>query len=236
MEPYDPPAAQVALPRPVALESIEARAGFLFKTYLHLFGALIAFVLGEVVLFTTGVAEPMANAILALPWLAILGIFMLVMWLATSMAHRVRSLPAQYGALTLGIAAEVLLFTPLLYVAFTWAPGAISSAAAVSLLGFAGLTAIALLSRRDFTFLGTFLRWIGLCALLGIGASFVFGFTLGTWFSAGMVAFAGAAILYNTSKILRHYPEERYVAASLELFTSVLLLFWYVLQLFLSRR
>ena len=36
-------------------------------------------------------------------------------------------------------------------------------------------------------------------------------------------------------KILLHYPEDRYVGASLELFASVALLFWYVLRL-LSRR
>jgi FtsH-binding integral membrane protein len=32
------------------------------------------------------------------------------------------------------------------------------------------------------------------------------------------------------------YPEDRYVAASLELFASVALLFWYLLRLYLSRR
>ena len=51
-----------------------------------------------------------------------------------------------------------------------------------------------------------------------------------------MVAFAGAAILYDTSNVLRHYPEDRYVAASLELFASTALMFWYVLRLLSSRR
>ena len=54
-------------------------------------------------------------------------------------------------------------------------------------------------------------------------------------FSLAMVAFAGAAILYDTSNVLHHYPEDRYVAASLQLFASVALLFWYILRIFMSR-
>lgn len=53
-----------------------------------------------------------------------------------------------------------------------------------------------------------------------------------------MVLFAGAAILYDTSRVLRTFPTDRHVAASLELFASVALLFWYILQIFMriSRR
>jgi hypothetical protein len=51
-----------------------------------------------------------------------------------------------------------------------------------------------------------------------------------------MVGVAGAAILYDTSAVIHDYPEDRYVAASLQLFASVALMFWYVLQLFTSRR
>ena len=68
-----------------------------------------------------------------------------------------------------------------------------------------------------------------------IVAGVIFGFELGTFFSVAMIGLAGAAILYDTSNVLHHYPEDRYVAASLELFASVALMFWYVLQLFMSR-
>ena len=51
-----------------------------------------------------------------------------------------------------------------------------------------------------------------------------------------MIALAGGAILYDTSNVLHHYPQDRYVAASLELFASVALMFWYVLRLLMSRR
>jgi FtsH-binding integral membrane protein len=64
----------------------------------------------------------------------------------------------------------------------------------------------------------------------------VFGFQLGTFFSVAMVGFAGAAILYDTSAVMRDFPSDRYVAASLQLFASVALMFWYVLRIFISSR
>ena len=73
------------------------------------------------------------------------------------------------------------------------------------------------------------------CAFSDPGRAVVFGASLGTWFSVAMIAFAGAAILYDTQKILRHYPADREVAAAMSLFASLALLFWYVLRL-LSRR
>ena len=72
-------------------------------------------------------------------------------------------------------------------------------------------------------------------ALVAIVAGVIFGFNLGTWFSVGMVGLAGAAILYDTSNIIRRFPEDKHVGAALQLFASVALMFWYVLSLFLSR-
>lgn len=50
-----------------------------------------------------------------------------------------------------------------------------------------------------------------------------------------MVAFVAGCIRYNTSNIIHHYETEQYVAASLGLFASVALRFWYVLRIFMSR-
>jgi FtsH-binding integral membrane protein len=49
-----------------------------------------------------------------------------------------------------------------------------------------------------------------------------------------MVVLASAAILYTTSNILRVYHPKQHVAASLTLFASVALLFWYILQILMS--
>jgi uncharacterized protein len=78
--------------------------------------------------------------------------------------------------------------------------------------------------------------WGGITAIILIVAGAIFGFQLGTYFSVAMIALAGASILYDTSNVLHHYSEDRYVAASLELFASVALMLWYVLRLFMSRR
>jgi uncharacterized protein len=220
---------------PVGSLDASSRARFISRTYGHLFAAIAAFTGIEVFLFTTGVAEPMAEVMLSRSWLLVLGGFMIVGYFASWAAARAKSPAAQYAALGAYVLAEAIIFVPLLVMADRFAPGAISSAAVVTLIGFAGLTAIAVSSGKDFSFLGVFLKWGGIVALLLIVGSVLFGFQLGTFFSVAMVAFAGGAILYSTSKILRTYPEDRYVSAALELFGAVALMFWYVLRLFMSR-
>jgi len=75
----------------------------------------------------------------------------------------------------------------------------------------------------------------GFAALGFIVASAIFGFTLGSVFAFVMVAFAGTAILYNTSQVLHQYNTKQHVAASLTLFAGIALLFWYILTIFSSR-
>jgi FtsH-binding integral membrane protein len=222
---------------PVAALTADARAQFMLRTYIHLFGAILLFAATEYVLFLTGAADAIYQIVISTSWLLVLGAFMIVGWFASRTAHRAASPAAQYAALVGYVVAEAVIFVPLLYVAmnFTNDPQIINKAAWVTLLGFAGLTAVAFWTRKDFSFLGGLLRWGFIMALVLIVAAVLFGLDLGTWFSVGMIALAGAAILYDTSNIIHHYPEDRYVAASLELFASVALMFWYVLQLFMSR-
>jgi uncharacterized protein len=215
---------------------VSTRATFISQTYAHLCGAIFAFTLIEVCFFKTGLAESMARAMLGTSWLLILGGFVLVSWLASRTAHMAESKAVQYLALAGFVLAEAVIFVPLLFIAQSVAEGVIASAAVVTFLGFAGLTAVVLVTRKDFSFLRGLLFWGGVMALVAIVAGTIFGWQLGTWFSVGMVALAGGAILYDTSNVLHHYPEDRYVAAALELFASVALMFWYVLRLFLSRR
>jgi uncharacterized protein len=221
---------------PVSELSVDSRATFISRTYLHLLGAIIGFTLIEVFLFTSGLAYSMAQAMLSVNWLMILGGFVIVSWLASSVAHSSASAGTQYAALTGFVIAEAVIFVPLLYIAEITAPGVIQSAAVVTAFGFAGLTLVVLMTRKDFSFLKGILWWAFIAALVLIVSAVLFGFELGTYFSVAMIALAGGAILYKTSNVLHHYPEDRYVAAALELFASVALLFWYVLRLFLSRR
>jgi FtsH-binding integral membrane protein len=225
-----------AVPRERAPSSIEARARFIVRTYNHLFGAIIAFAALEVALFMSGMAAVIAQAMLSTNWLLILGGFMLAGWLARSWAYRADSLAMQYLGLGAYVVAQAIIFVPLLFIANHYADGVIQSAALVTMLGFAGLTAIAFVTRKDFSFLRGVLMWGGIAALVLIVAAVIFGFNLGTLFSVAMVGLAGAAVLYDTSNILHHYPEDRYVGAALELFASIALMFWYILRIFIAAR
>lgn len=220
---------------PVAALDTDARAQFIWRTYGHLAGAILAFAAIETYLFNNGIAQQMAQAMLGFNWLLILGAFMIVGWLASHVAHRVESKNMQYLALAGFVVAQAIIFIPLLYMAMLVEPGIIKSAATVTLLGTIGLTAVAMITRKDFSFLRGILVWGGILAIIAIVASVLFGFAMGTWFSVAMIGFAGAAVLYDTSNVLHHYPEDRYIGASLELFGSVALMFWYVLRLFMAR-
>jgi FtsH-binding integral membrane protein len=222
------------IPQAIHPELADARSRFVARTYTHLLGAILAFTGIEIYLFQSGLAATIAQAMLGTSWLLVLGGFVVVSWLASRVARTVRSAPAQYAALGVYVVAEALIFVPLLYIANAAAPGVIRSAAAVTLFGFAGLTAVALITRKDFSFLRSLLMWGGIIALVLIVAGSLFGFQLGTYFSVAMVALAGASILYDTSNVIHHFPEDRYVAAALQLFASVALMFWYVLRLFMG--
>ena len=219
---------------PVAEASVEDRSEFIWKCYAHVVGAIIAFAAIEVYFFQSGIAEKIAAPMLN-NWWIVLGAFIIGGWGASHAAHRVRSVGAQYAALAFFVFLEALIFAPMLYIAYLMEPGIIDSAAGVTLLGCAGLIAVAMITRKDFSFLRGLLVWGGMLALIGIFGSFIFGYQMGTWFSLAMIGLAGAAVLYDTSNILHHYPRDKYVAASLALFASIALMFWYVLRLFMSR-
>jgi len=228
---------QVNYLAPVATQGVEARSNFIWKTYAHVVGAILAFAAIEVYLFQSGAAASIFTAMMSIPWLLVLGMFMLVGWGASHIAHRVQSTAAQYAAFAAFVFAEAIIFVPLLVFAMSKDPSGsmIESAAGVTVLGCVGLIAVAMITRKDFSFLRGMLVWGFMLAMVAIVSSLLFGFQLGTWFSVAMIGFAGAAVLYDTSNIMHHYPEDKYVAAAMALFASIALMFWYVLQLFLSR-
>jgi FtsH-binding integral membrane protein len=219
-----------------AADSVEARSQFIWKCYAHVVGAILAFAAIEVYLFSSGIAQaiaaPMINS-----WLLVLGGFILVSWGATHVAHRLESKVSQYAAFAVFVFAEALIFSPMLLMAMAMDPSGtmIESAATVTIIGCVGLVATAMITRKDFSFMRGLLVWGGMLALGAIAGSLIFGANLGTWFSVAMIGFAGIAVLYDTSNIMHHYPSDKYVAASMALFASIALMFWYILRLFMSR-
>jgi len=100
----------------------------------------------------------------------------------------------------------------------------------------AGISLVAFTTKKDFSFLGGFLKIGGFIIMGLIVLSFIPGINLdlGVWFSAAMVIFASISVLYTTSNIIHQYNTNQYVAASLGLFASVALLFWYILRILMS--
>lgn len=96
---------------------------------------------------------------------------------------------------------------------------------------FMGLSAYALVSRRDFSFMGSFLMVGMLVALLaGLAAVFFSIPALSLAISAVVVLLMSGMILYETSNII-HGGETNYVMATLSLFVSIFNLFTSLLQL-----
>lgn len=227
--------------QPVASLDAEVRAAFLVRVYNNLVSAVAAFIIFEILLFGTGMAERIYNLVSGSgpTWLLILGGFMVVNWLATTAAHDVRDPARQYAGLFGLAAAEAVIFAPFLFYVFNvegaGGSATVASAAVVTVIGFAGLTGVGLLTRSDLSFMRPMLLWGGVMSIVLVIAAVLFGLELGVWFSLAMIALAGGSILYQTQVILRQYPEEAAVGAAVQLFASVMLLFWYVLRLF-SRR
>lgn len=224
----------------VAGADAEDRAQFFRRVYFHLALALAAFAGLEYVLLQTETAIDFSKFVLTGGrgvWLAVLAGFTLITWMARGMAAGA-SRVMQYLGLSIYVAAQAILFVPLVVLAMlvSKANGVnpavmLTNAGILTAILFLALSFVVLTTRRDFSFLGAFISVGGMVALGLIVCGALFGFDLGLAFSGGMIVLASAAILYDTSKIMHSYPTDHYVAAALELFASVVLLLWYILRL-----
>jgi FtsH-binding integral membrane protein len=224
-----------------AAASKEARSQFIRLTYAHLGGAILAFIAIEAVLLNLPGIDDWMQAFYntgRFAFFALLIGFMVISWIADYWARSDTSKGMQYAGLGLYVIAEAVIFLPMLWAADRYFPGehVIANAAIMTLAVFGGLTLVTLVTGQDFSFLRGILVVLSFAALGAIIASLIFGFYLGLWFSFAMVGFASAVILYQTSQIMLHYRTDQYVAAALGLFSSVALLFWYILRIFMSRR
>ncbi len=213
------------------------QAEFYRKTYLHVAFAILAFMFVEYLLLNF-VPENLILMMVGnkIGWLFIIGLF----WLGTTMSEKLvfaATKEKQYMGLGLYVLLEALIFLPMIYFAVSYSGvEMITQAAVITLSMFGGLTAVVFLSQTDFSFLRTAITVGGFIALGLIVAGALFGFNLGLWFSVGMVVLASGSILYQTSQVKDHFGTQQYVGASLQLFSSVMLLFWYVLRILMSRK
>ncbi len=230
-----------AMEHPIAIRASEsARAAFIRRTYAHLAGAILCFAILEWGLLQLPNIDSFVRAMNQTPmtWLLIIGAFMGVSFLADIWARSDASPALQYLGLGLYIAAEAVIFLPLLYMATYWTDrNVIPTAGILTLAVFGGLTLAVFTTRKDFSYLGPILC-IG--SFLALGAvvvfAFVGGFTFGMIIAYGMVGLMSVSILYHTSNVLHHYRTDQHVAAALGLFASVATLFYYILWILLSSR
>ena len=223
-----------------AVQAAESeRVSFIKQTYLHLAGAILAFVGLETLIQMSGIAYALTSLMVGRwSWLIVLGAFMGVSHLATKWASSdASSQGKQYLGLGLYVIAEAIIFAPLLLIAsLMTSRNVIPTAGILSLFLFSGLTASVFISKKDLSWMGRILTIGGFIALGIIVVSALFGFTLGMLFSAAMIIFAAGSIMYQTSNVLHHYRTDQHVAASLALFASVALLFWYLVRFFSASR
>jgi FtsH-binding integral membrane protein len=230
----------------VATYGVSDRVAFLRRTYALLGLGLLAWA-G----LTAGMMRFATETSLALTrwalggrwsWLIVLGLFMLVGYVAQRLALSNASRGAQYAGLAIFIVAESLIVQPLLWFviarfgAGTDAFALIGQAAAITIAIFVGLTATVFITKRDFSFLRGALT-VGMFAVLGIiVASIVFGFSLGAVFCGAVILLMAGYILFQTTIIMKEFPPTYHVAAALMLFSTIATLFWYVLQFLMAMR
>lgn len=214
------------------------KASFYKKTYKHLALAVLAFIIVETIMIKTVPVDVIVWMLSGrFIWLFIIGLF----WLGTTMSNKLAFHPSrqkQYLGLAFYVILEAIIFLPMIYIAagYSGSSDILMQAALTTLFMFAGLTAVVFLTNTDFSFLRTMIIVGGFVSLGIIVVGAIFGFNLGLWFSAGMAVLASASILYQTDQIKNNYGTEQYVGASLQLFASVMLLFWYILRIFMSRK
>ncbi len=216
----------------------EDRAAFVIRVYQHVLAAVGAFVAIEALFFMTGIAEGIYDVTGGGGrWLLMLGGFMVGQWFVSQAVSDLENPARQYAGLFGSAFIYAVLFAPFLFYVYNVkeSSGTVTSAAIVTAIGFALLSFIAFTTRKDLSFMRPLVMWgFGGAMLLIVGA-LLFGWNLGVWFSVAMVALSGAAILYQTQNIIRNFPANAYVAAAVQLFGSVMIMFWYILRIFASR-
>lgn len=228
--------------QPLSQVANDTRIDFYKKTYTHVALAVLLFIIVISIFLRI---EPLVEFALSMTqgwrWLLMLGGFMLATNYAESLAHKSHDKTVQYGALLLYVIAEAFIFLPMIWIAIAYSDGngydifsnsIINQAAVMTLALFSGLSAIVLFTKKDFSFLRNILMIGGFIALGVIAAGLLFGFNLGLFFSVAMVGLAAGSILYQTSNLVHKYSTDQYVGASLGLFASLMLLFWYLLSIF----
>ena len=220
------------------------RVRFIRRTYAHLAGAVLAWVAASAALISTGMAEQIVRDVFManrFAWIMLMVVFMVGTMAAQYMARSRSSVGMQYAGLALYVSLYTILFLPILLIASdpkfgVGNPKLPIQAGIVTLAAFGALTVAVFVSGKDFSFMGPILAVGSFVALGVILAAALFGFSLGLVFCGLMVALFAGYIIYDTSNVMHRYGTNEHVAASMALFGSFAMLFYYILRIFMTAR
>lgn len=211
------------------------RVSFIRKTYGHLMVAIFSCVAMITFFMSAPFFRPVLHFMVTKNWLLVLAIFMGLSWAGDMMARQVQNKGVQYLGLIVGVGAYAVILTPLILIAHLTADGGVLvNALILTGLTFAALTTLVFVSGQDFSILRV---GLGIGSILALGAIVVgvlFGFNLGLGFSIFMVGLSAGTVLYYTSEIVHTYETDQHVAASLALFSSIGMLFWYIVRILMA--
>lgn len=214
------------------------RATFVMRVYQHVLAAIVAFAAITALFVTSGIAERIYDFFSGGAWLLMLGLFMVGQWFVSNAVSDMGNPARQYAGLFGSSFIYAVLFAPMMHYVYNIQQdsGDVAMAGVVTAIGVGLLSVVAFTTRKDLSFLRPLVMWgFGAALLLIIAAVLFDGLHLGTWFSVGMIALSGAAILYQTQNIIRRFPSQAYVAGAVQLFGSIMTMFYYVLRIFISR-
>lgn len=224
--------------QPVILESLSVQKTFLIKTYLHLLLGVCLFGGALYGIVTTPVLIAFAFKLWSLPMASIVLTCLLIgssvasSWLANNIVNKT----LHYVGLVGYAVVEAIVTAPLVFM-FIRSNGMpeFINIIGMTIAIFGCMTGTVFALKPDLGYLGKFLTFASLSAIIMVVVSAIFGLSLGVWFSFSMVVLACGYILYETSQMTKYYNKSQYVACALSLLASIIMLFWYLLRLF-SRR
>ena len=224
----------------VATVGVNERVAFLRRVYGTLGIAILGYVATAYIFINFFTLQAAKFTFWALQgrfnWIMLLVAFMAIGYGAEKLARSGASTGMQYLGLAIGVIAEAIIVTPLLFLAAFYIkdPYVIHKAGVATLLIFAGLTATVFITKKDFTFMRGALMICAFAALGVILASALFGFHLGTIFVGLMIVRMAGFVLFQTSLVMKSFGPTQHISAALMLFSTLATMFFYVLQLFMS--
>lgn len=222
----------------ISSSSKSTRSAIVSRVYLNLTGAVVAYALLVALIFASVGVEPILQLFATgakATGLIILALCFAGPFIGNAILKAFPTRAGQYAVLGYYVVFETIITLPILALAAQFfGPSVIWTAVALSISLFLALSAVVFMTRADFSFLRAAILFGSIGSFVVILVALLFGFSLGVWFSAAMVALACLYILYETSQIMRDAEEGLEVLYAINLFTSVVMLFFYILRLVMA--